>query len=312
MKNTVKRGIFTTGLPVLIGAVSVLVIIAIICTSIFTDENSSQTPTSADTSSEVTQSDLSVVSSQVTSSVVESTASAPPKKEESVVSMSQRPFTPQGNETPTDVNSKICYLTFDDGPSNNTLKILDILKKYNVRATFFVVGTGNLEYTKRMVAEGHTIALHTNTHNYSNIYKSTTAYYNDLNALSNKIEKVCGVRSNIVRFPGGTSNTISKNYCSGIMTKLSKDLPKKGYYYFDWNVDSGDASGNNVSVSKIMSNIKKYGTSQKNAVVLMHDTAAKNTTVQALPQIIEYYMDAGYYLAPLSSNSKAIRHKPNN
>ena len=215
-------------------------------------------------------------------------------------------------QTPVVVPEKICYLTFDDGPSDNTLKILDILKRYNVKATFFVIGTGKLEYTKRMVAEGHTVALHSNTHTYSSIYKSTSAYYSDLQAISDKVEKACGVRSNIVRFPGGTSNTTSRSYCSGIMTKLSKELPEKGYYYFDWNIDSGDASGNNVAVSKIMSNIRSYGTSRKNAVVLMHDTGAKGTTVDALPQIIEYYMSAGYYFAPLSSSSEPIRHSPNN
>lgn len=316
MRNIIKKGDLRVSAPVLAGAVSVLVIIAIICTTVLIDKwhsaKSDSTPT--DTSTSVTQTDTeeSATSNPKASKPEESKVTTPPKTTESTVSMSQKPFTPQGEETPTDVNGKICYLTFDDGPSDNTLKILDILKKYNVKATFFVIGTGKLEYTKRMVAEGHTVALHSNTHEYSKIYSSANAYYNDLQAVSDKVEKACGVRSNIVRFPGGTSNTTSKSHCSGIMTRLSKELPQKGYYYFDWNVDSGDASGNNVAVTRIMSNIKSYGTSRKNAVVLMHDTSAKKTTVEALPQIIEYYMNAGYYLAPLSSDSEPIRHRPNN
>ena len=317
MRNTARRGELKVSVPVMAGAISVLRIIAIICTSALVEKlhsknNNDITPT--DVSSSVVQSESSLVSaSGDTSSILEnSVVESKPTSSTTASSTATKPFTPQGGTTPTDASAKICYLTFDDGPSNNTLKILDILKRYNVKATFFVIGTGKLEYTKRMVAEGHTVALHSNTHTYSSIYKSTSAYYSDLQAISDKVEKACGVRSNIVRFPGGTSNTTSRSYCSGIMTKLSKELPEKGYYYFDWNIDSGDASGNNVAVSKIMSNIRSYGTSRKNAVVLMHDTGAKGTTVDALPQSIEYYMSAGYYFAPLSSSSEPIRHSPNN
>ena len=315
MRNRARRGGFVVPAPVIAGVISVVVIIAIICTTTLIDKWQSKkiNPTPTDLSSAVVQSEVSgALTPERTESTAESSVVTSKPESSTVSSTVSKPFTPQGSATPTDTSGKVCYLTFDDGPSNNTLKILDILKKYNVKATFFVIGTGKLEYTKRMVAEGHTVALHSNTHTYSKIYSSTSAYYNDLQAISDKVEKACGVRSNIVRFPGGTSNTTSRSYCSGIMTRLSKELPQKGYYYFDWNVDSGDASGNNISVSRIMSNIRSYGTSRQNAVVLMHDTGAKNTTVEALPQIIEYYLNAGYYLAPLSSNSEPIRHRPNN
>lgn len=305
-----KNSIFAP--PVLAGIISVLVIAAIICATVIIDKHnkgSDETPTDV---ASVVLSEVENVSSLAATSDV---SSEEPKKEEN--KKDDPPFNPGSNFTPqnsspTDANGKICYLTFDDGPSNNTLKILDILKKYNVKATFFVIGSGKLEYTKRMVAEGHTVGLHCNNHSYGSVYASASAYYSDLQTISDKVERACGVKSNIVRFPGGTSNTASASYCSGLMTRLANELPQKGYHYFDWNVDSGDASGNNIAVSRIMSNIRTYGTSSGNAVVLMHDTAAKDTTVEALPQIIEFYINAGYYLAPLSQNSKPVRHRPNN
>ncbi len=300
--------------PVLTAVISVLCIITIICATVIIDKhnNSLDDVSSVVTPLIVSDTEMYVpsnVSSMVSVSESSNTASKPHTQSSSFQS---KPNFTQQNLSPTDIPSKVCYLTFDDGPSENTLKILDILKKYNVKATFFVIGTGKLDYVKRIVAEGHTVGLHCNNHTYSSVYASSSAYYTDLNAISSKVEKVCGVKSNIVRFPGGTSNTASRKYCPGLMTKLSKEMPQMGYYYFDWNVDSGDASGNNIAVSKIMSNIKGYGTSRKNAVVLMHDTSAKDTTVTALPQIIEYYISAGYYLAPLSQNSEPIRHSPNN
>lgn len=215
-------------------------------------------------------------------------------------------------EEPEYSGEKLCYLTFDDGPSDNTLKVLDILKDYNIKATFFVIGSSDLHYTKRIAEEGHTVGLHCNQHDYGKIYSSTDAYFADLNTISQKVEQACGVKSNIVRFPGGTSNTASSSYCTGIMTELSQLVPEKGYYYFDWNADSGDASGNNVAVDTIMQHIDEGGTSSKNLVVLMHDSAAKDTTVEALPQIIEFYRDAGYTFAPLTPESKPVRHSPNN
>lgn len=206
------------------------------------------------------------------------------------------------------VTEKTCYLTFDDGPSDNTLKVLDILKQYNVKATFFVMGTGKLSYVKRIHEEGHTVALHTYSHTYSDIYRSQKAYFDDLNRISAAVKQYIDVDPKVIRFPGGSSNTVSKSYCTGIMTALSQETLNQGYVYFDWNVDSTDASGNNVSVSKIMHNIKTYGGRNKQDVVLMHDTGSKNTTVQALPQIIEYYIDKGYTFAPLTTSTPQVKH----
>ncbi len=210
------------------------------------------------------------------------------------------------------VTAKTCYLTFDDGPSDNTLKILDILEKYKIKATFFVMGTGKLSYVKKIHDAGHTVALHTYSHDYSKIYRSQKAYFEDLEKIGAAVKKYTGEDSKVIRFPGGSSNTVSRSYCNGIMTALATETANRGYVYFDWNVDSTDASGNNVSVSKLVNNIKTYGGKKKQDVVLMHDTAAKDTTVQALPQIIEFYIEKGYTFAPLTVQTPQVTHGINN
>lgn len=208
---------------------------------------------------------------------------------------------------------KVAYLTFDDGPSKNTAKILDILDRYNVKATFFVKYNSGYESTyKDIVKRGHTIALHSYTHDYAKIYRSTSAYYDDLYKLSDYVERVTGVESKILRFPGGSSNTISRSYCRGIMSTLTKSVQNKGFRYYDWNVDSGDADGTTVSESKIISNIKNRCGSQKQAVILMHDAASKTTTAAALPEIIEYLKSKGYDIQPITENTPVIHHGVNN
>lgn len=207
---------------------------------------------------------------------------------------------------------KVCYLTFDDGPSDNTLKILDILKQANVKASFFVIGTGKLDYIKRIHDEGHTVALHANEHEYSKIYKSENAYFEDLNKISNKVKNIIGIEPKIIRFPGGSSNAVSKKYNKGIMTRLTKQVEQKGYIYVDWNVDSTDASGNNVSKDKILNNVKTYSKGDNDICVLMHDTAAKNTTVDALPEMISYLKEQGYQFKALSTYSSIFHHGVNN
>lgn len=212
----------------------------------------------------------------------------------------------------TPPGGKVCYLTFDDGPSDNTLKILDILASYNIKATFFVVGTGNLQYIKRAYDEGHAIGLHSNTHQYANIYSSVENYLADLNAVSAKVESVIGVKSMLLRFPGGGSNKISANYCKGIMSDLTVRVRSLGYSYFDWNVDSLDASGHNVPASKIATSVINSAKNKKSICVLMHDTSAKSTTVQALIPMIEGLHKQGFTFAPLTLQSFGYHQAVNN
>ena len=216
-----------------------------------------------------------------------------------------QPSTPVGN-------GKIVYLTFDDGPSSNTLAILNTLDRYGIKATFFVKDNGSDNvYMKDIVTRGNVIALHSQTHNYSYIYASDDNFYSDLKNISDIVYNQTGVRSNIMRFPGGSSNTVSKKYNAGIMSRLTKGVTNMGYYYYDWNCDSTDASGNNVAVEKLVSSCMRTPSSDT-VIVLMHDTNAKGTTVQALPQIIENYRDAGYMFGVITPQTPAVHHAVNN
>lgn len=205
---------------------------------------------------------------------------------------------------------RVAYLTFDDGPSKNTLEILNILDKYNVKATFFVIYHKGMEKEyKEIVKRGHTIALHSYTHNYKKIYSSEDAYFKDLEKIGNYVKSVTGVETNIIRFPGGSSNTISNKYSKGIMKTLKQEVLEKEYVYHDWNVDSTDASGNNVPVETLLENVKKSLPKYRRANILMHDTGkAKQTTVEALPQIIEYVQSQGYNIEPITDDTVPIKH----
>lgn len=226
----------------------------------------------------------------------------------------KKPVTPAPAPKPVKPSSanKVCYLTFDDGPSARTLEILDILKKYKVKATFFVINTSNIDYIKRIHSEGHAIGLHAYEHNYAKIYKNTTAYFNDLQKISDKVYALTGVRSNIMRFPGGSSNVISKNYCRGIMTTLSKAVTKKGFAYFDWNVDSDDAGGSHSSHTRIVNNVLNGSNGKNSICVLMHDASAKTSTVQALPKIIEGLSARGFKFEVLTNKVSGFHHGINN
>lgn len=204
----------------------------------------------------------------------------------------------------------VIYLTFDDGPSNLTKEILDILDREGIKATFFVCGAN--EYTKRAYNSGHTIALHSNTHNYSYIYASSSNYFSDLNSISDKVYSVINIRPKIIRFPGGSSNTVSRNYKSGIMSYLTVEVVNRGYSYFDWNVDSNDAGGDGGNSNKIYNNVTKGLSYNRTNIVLMHDSASHVATVKALKSIIKYGKNNGYTFKAITSDTQIVRHKVNN
>lgn len=205
--------------------------------------------------------------------------------------------------------TKVCYLTFDDGPCQYTPQILEILARYNAKATFFVVGNSEyLDYVNDINRAGHSVGLHTNTHVYKQLYANDDAYFFDLNAVSAAVEQRIG-NVKIIRFPGGSSNTVSKKYCSGIMTRLSQSVTAKGYAYFDWNVDSGDAAGK--SVQGIIDSVISQASRKSGAVcVLMHDNKAN--TLKALPSLIEGLIGQGFYFEPLTVDSYGFHHGINN
>ena len=201
------------------------------------------------------------------------------------------------------------YLTFDDGPSYLTSQILDILDEENVKVTFFVTSAN--EYTKRAYDSGHAIALHSATHNYSYIYANSDNYFNDLDNISNSVYNVIGIRSKIIRFPGGSSNTISRNYNNGIMSYLTMEVVNRGYTYFDWNVDSNDAGSDIYNSNNIYYNVVNNLSHNKTNVVLMHDSAGHSATVEALRDIIFYGKQYGYTFKAITENTPVVGHDVN-
>ena len=210
---------------------------------------------------------------------------------------------------PIPAKDKTVYLTFDDGPCSLTPEILDILDEYNVKATFFVVNGKYNSVMKDIVDRGHKIGLHCYKHVYSEVYASDEAYFKDLQKISDVVEKETGVKADIIRFPGGGSNTVSKKYSKGIMTRLTKSVVEKGYAYFDWNCYNGDADGVK-SVTQQVQNCSQFPKNAKNIVVLMHDN--KEATVKSLPKIIEYYKSCGMTFGVLDKDMEYTNHHVNN
>ena len=202
------------------------------------------------------------------------------------------------------LSGKKAYLTFDDGPSKFTREILDTLDRYGVKATWFVIYHKDSDDLYRAIVDrGQTIALHSYTHTYSTIYKSEEGFFNDLKKIDDYVYKTTGVRTKLFRFPGGSSNTVSKSYCKGIMKKLTRSVEEKGYIYFDWNVTSGDAAEKKHTAEQIIKDIKKGCKNKQVVNILMHDTKHKDSTVAALPYIIEYLQSQHYDILPLTEDS---------
>ena len=206
--------------------------------------------------------------------------------------------------------SSIIYLTFDDGPKEGTTNvILDILKEENVKATFFVTNSGPDYLIKRAYDEGHTVGLHTASHNYQTVYSSVDNYYRDLKQVQDRVKRITGYESKIIRFPGGSSNTISKKYSKGIMSVLTKDTVNKGYRYYDWNISSGDA-GEVSTASGVYNTVIKYLKKNRSNMILMHDI--KPYTRDALRNIIKYGKNNGYTFAKITMSTPMITHGVNN
>lgn len=193
-------------------------------------------------------------------------------------------------------NTKIAYLTFDDGPSEAvTNLILDVLKQENIKATFFVVGSNVKNYpeiVKRAYTEGHYIANHGYSHNYKKIYASAQSVLEEYNKTEKAIQEAIGnsqYSSHLFRFPGGYSGS---SY-SKIKKQAGNLLNTNNISYIDWNVLTGDAQGANTKES-MLKNIKKYTKNKGNIVVLMHDSSSKILTYETLVDVINYLREEGY------------------
>lgn len=220
---------------------------------------------------------------------------------------------PEEPVNPEAGKNSVMYLTFDDGPSKRTPEVLDILKRYNIKATFFIINfdDSQIPILQRMIDEGHSIGIHGYSHEYGDIYKSEAAFMENVTKLRKKLNDKLGYDTTIIRFPGGSSNGVSKQYCKGIMTKLVVTVQNEGYQYFDWNVDSRDAE--RFDAAGILESVKKStkGTRKTN-IVLMHDNGDKHETVKALPNVIEWAKANGYSFSNLNASSETVHHNVNN
>lgn len=200
-----------------------------------------------------------------------------------------------------DPNAKFAYLTFDDGPSANvTPVILDILKKYDIKATFFVVGTMVEKYPemlKRIHDEGHIIGNHSYSHDYKYLYRNSKNFMNDINKADRLLKDVLGedFETNLLRFPGGSFGKHK--------APMIKAAEKAGYTIYDWNSLNGDAEGLNLSNKYLVKRLKETTRYKKNAIILMHDLDSKTGTVQTLEENIDYLISNGFYFRVLEENN---------
>jgi peptidoglycan/xylan/chitin deacetylase (PgdA/CDA1 family) len=202
--------------------------------------------------------------------------------------------------------NKTVYLTFDDGPTIHTARVLDTLREKGVKATFFIVGSSvrrlgekGEALLRRMVDEGHTVGVHCDVHDYKRVYASVEAFLDDFNAAFTLIRDITGLRADIFRFPGGSVN----DYNANIRAALMSEMARRGFTHYDWNASSNDASGKATEDSAWRSAVSRAGSANR-VILLMHDT--KEASVRALPRIIDTYKEKGYGFARLTNADKPI------
>ena len=203
-------------------------------------------------------------------------------------------------------NVKRVYLTFDDGPSIYTGQILDILAANNVKATFFVIGRDEeyYDYYKRIVDEGHTLGMHSYTHEYQKLYASTESFGEEIEELQTLLKDVTGVESHVFRFPGGSSNNVSQLPIENYIAYLNEH----GINYYDWNSLSGDAVNASLSPEQLVNNIMRDVRNNKDSIVLMHDLVNVHATVESLQMLIDTLKSEGYEILPIDANTPLIQH----
>ena len=206
---------------------------------------------------------------------------------------------------------KVIYLTIDDGPSANTERVLDILDQYGCKATFFVTGQ-NPEYfdwIKKAYDRGHTIGLHSMTHDFERCYSSPEGFWEEFDEIGQVVKDQIGYVPCFIRFPGGASNTISSDYSQGIMSFLVGDVQERGYQYYDWEESCGD--GADHTAQELIDN-GCHPLDNDNVIYLAHDGSGKATTAEALPAIIEYYQAQGYSFEAIDRSTMLYQHGVSN
>lgn len=204
-----------------------------------------------------------------------------------------------------DIKRKTVYLTFDDGPTVITDDLLDTLKNCNVKATFFIVGkeiTGREETLKRIYAEGHSIGLHTHSHNLRKIYSNDDNFINEMLITQKEIKDITGYSPNIIRYPGGSAKHLSEN-------TLQK-LHQNKFKVYDWNVSLEDGVNPNLSVDDLIKNSKKCSKKYENSIILlMHCNSNNKNTIKAIPSIVKYYRELGYSIEPITESTPEYYYK---
>ena len=208
------------------------------------------------------------------------------------------------------------YLTIDDGPSDLTALFLDLLEKYNSRATFFVLGEnieGHQSDIKRICAQGHAIGVHGYCHDYDVVYQSCKVFWEDNLRARKMIEELTGKTPWLMRFQGGSSNTVSRHYCKGIMRKLTRQAASYGYVYHDWNIDSEDWK-KQYSAEEILKYIKAeiHDGSYSRPLILLHDRNDLNENVMLVERLLHDLTSEGYTFSVLSKDIIPIHYRVSN
>lgn len=223
------------------------------------------------------------------------TAGGNDRREDDIVSKTEAyPYLyAKGEVTKQELPEKVVFLTFDDGPSRNTVKILDTLAKYEVDATFFLIGENLTEdgvaIAKRALEEGHMLGMHTETHSYDKIYRTVDSFLADYDKLASRFVEEFGECPAIFRFPGGSYST----YINPIKEDLKKELERRGFIGYDWNVSGEDSVGTPTAAS-IKKNIFDSIEGQTQPIILLHDSPCSNLTAEVLPEILERLIAEGY------------------
>jgi peptidoglycan-N-acetylglucosamine deacetylase len=203
---------------------------------------------------------------------------------------------------------QIAYLTFDDGPSEVTKEVLNVLKEKGIKATFFVVGNEitqeREDILKDMVQQGHAIGIHSYSHKKDEIYRTANAYIADIDKTYKRIYEVTGIRTSIYRFPWGSINC----YISGICDEIIDEMNNRGFTYYDWNA-SGEDSHGKPSEYSILHNVEKDFSKYAEPVILLHDSKINKLTAKVLPKIIEAIEDKGYIFETLDKRSQPCQYR---
>lgn len=203
------------------------------------------------------------------------------------------------------VDEKVVYLTFDDGPSERTLEILDILDKYNIKATFFVTVQEEKKNTKEIMREivekGHSIGVHTYSHDYKDIYSSVKNYLDDFSKIYNYIYEATGVKCDIFRFPGGSKNSFNK----GTYKDIIQEMTLRGFTYYDWNVSSDDSIGQ-YSAETLYEKSVKDADKLNRIFLLYHDSKDRKTTVKAVEKTIITLKEKGFKFDKITSEVEPV------